>query len=41
VMLCGVDILARRSIKQHAYIPYTHGSRRNYDCLLTTRRLAL
>jgi hypothetical protein len=41
IMLCGVDNLARRRIEQHAYIPYTHGSRHVCDRLLTKRRLAL
>jgi len=41
VMLCGVDNLARRRIEQHAYIPYTHGSRRICDRLLAKRRPAL
>jgi hypothetical protein len=29
------EILARRRIEQHAYIPYTHGSRRAGDDLMT------
>jgi hypothetical protein len=33
--------LARRRIEQHAYIPYTHGSRRICGGLLTKRRLVL
>jgi hypothetical protein len=33
------EILARRRIEQHAYIPYTHGSRRAGDDL-TTKRVA-
>jgi hypothetical protein len=40
IMLCGVGSLARRRIEQHAYIPYTHGSRHVCDRLLTKRRLA-
>src|SRR5207244_661476 len=36
-----VGNLARRRIEQHAYIPYTHGSRHVCDRLLTKRRLVL
>jgi hypothetical protein len=34
------EILARRRIEQHAYIPYTHGSRRAGDDLTTNISLS-
>jgi hypothetical protein len=39
IMLDRGGKLTRRRIEQHAYIPYTHGSRRICGGLLTLRRL--